>query len=233
MAAMRSDGQGEVFSGGELTPLLCRVFGCSDELAAQILLRGRLRDYEPRVAIVKSGDAVSTLYVVIDGRAHALVYSIEGQAVLLHEYRSGDLFGVADEAREAVHDADVIAIEAVNAFLLDGVVLALLAEQHACIGMALLRFMVARLQQTASRMYEHAALSAAGRVHAELLRQARESADLSIRPSPIVADLALRVSTTRETASRAVNALERRGIIQRDGEALTVIAPHRLEELIL
>ena len=45
--------------------------------------------------------------------------------------------------------------------------------------------------------------------------------------------VALRVSTTRETASRAVNALERRGIIRRDGETLVVVAPHRLEELIL
>jgi hypothetical protein len=30
-----------------------------------------------------------------------------------------------------------------------------------------------------------------------------------------------------------VNALERRGIIRRDAEALVVVAPHRLEELIL
>lgn len=227
---MREAGQ----SGGDAVgAMLCRVFDCEADLAAQILHRGRLRSYPARFAIVKQGDQISTLYAVIDGRAHALVYSVEGQAVLLHEYRSGDLFGVMSSPYSAVHDADVVAIEDVNAFLLDGVVLALLAEQHACIGMALLRFMVERLQQTAARMYEHAALSAVGRVHAELLRQARASTDLTIRPSPVLADLALRVSTTRETASRAVNALERRGIIRRDGEMLVVVAPHRLEELIL
>ena len=32
---------------------------------------------------------------------------------------------------------------------------------------------------------------------------------------------------------RAINALERRGIIRRDGDGLTVVAPHRLEEMIL
>ena len=219
--------------GGEVGTLLCRVFDCSEELAEQIRLRGRQRRYGARLTIVNRGDRISTLYVVIDGRAHALVYSIEGQAVLLHEYRSGDLFGVMSSPYAATHDADVVAIEEVDAFLLDGVVLALLAEQHACIGLALLRFMVERLQQTASRMYEHAALSAVGRVHAELLRQARASENLTIRPSPVLSDIALRVSTTRETASRAVNALERRGIIRRDGEALVIVAPHRLEELIL
>jgi CRP/FNR family transcriptional regulator, cyclic AMP receptor protein len=43
---------------------------------------------------------------------------------------------------------------------------------------------------------------------------------------------ALHVQSTRETVSRTISALEKRGIIKRDGDALTVVAPHRLEELI-
>jgi CRP/FNR family cyclic AMP-dependent transcriptional regulator len=212
--------------------LLCGVFDCSADLAGNILLRGKLRQFELRATIVRRGDLVSTLYVVVNGRAHAIVYSLDGQIVLLHEYRPGDFFGPVSPPYSAEHDADVVAVEQVSAFLLEGGVLALLAEQHGCIGLALLKVMVDRLQQTASRMYEHVALSAVGRVHAELLRQARQAPDLAIRPAPILSDLALRVSTTRETASRAVNALERRGIIRRGGDALVVIAPHRLEELI-
>lgn len=213
--------------------LLSSVFDCSLELAGQILLRGKLRDFEGRATIVRRGDRISTLYVIVTGRAHAIVYSLDGQVVLLHEYRSGDFFGVVSPPYSAAHDADVVAVEAVSSFLLEGSVLALLAEQHGCISLALLKVMVGRLQQTAARMYEQVALSAVGRVHAELLRAARQNADLAIRPSPILSDLALRVSTTRETASRAVNALERRGIIRRDAGALVVVAPHRLEELIL
>jgi len=213
--------------------VLCGVFDCSLDLAGNILLRGRLRQFPGRATIVRRGDRISTLYVVIAGRAHAIAYSLDGQIVLLHEYRPGDFFGVVSPTYSATHDADVIAVEDVSSFLLDGSALALLAEQHGCIGLALLRVMVDRLRQTASRMYEHVALSAVGRVHAELLRQARQSRDLTIRPSPVLSDLALRVSTTRETASRAVNALERRGIIRRHADALIVVAPHRLEEMIL
>lgn len=220
-------------AGDPVCRLLCGVFDCSLDLAGHILLRGRLRDYEARAVMVRQGDRISTLYVIVTGRAHAIVYSLDGQAVLLHEYRCGDFFGVVSPPYSASHDADVVAVEQVSAFLLDGGALALLAERHGCIGLALLRVMVERLQQTASRMFEHVALSAVGRVHAELLRKARESADLAIRPAPVLADLALRVSTTRETVSRAVNALERRGIIRRDPGALVVVAPHRLEELIL
>lgn len=226
-------GQGGAGVEDPVCRLLCGVFDCSLDLAGHILVRGRIRRFEGRATMVRRGDRISTLYVIVTGRAHAIVYSMEGQAILLHEYRTGDFFGVVSPPYSATHDADVIAVEQVSAFLLDGGALALLAEQHGCIGLALLKVMVERLQQTASRMFEHVALSAVGRVHAELLRQARRSADLTIRPAPVLSDLALRVSTTRETASRAVNALERRGIIARDTESLKVVAPHRLEELIL
>jgi len=224
---------GTSHADGMVCRLLCTVFDCSIELAGHIFGRGRRREFHGRATIVRRGDQVSTLYVVVDGRAHAIVYSLEGQAVLLHEYRQGDFFGAVSPPYSATHDADVVAVEAVHAFLLEGGTLALLAEQHGCIGMALLKVMVDRLQQTATRMYEHVALSAIGRVYAELLRQARQAGNLTIRPSPVLSDLALHVSTTRETASRAVNALERRGIIRRDGSQLVVVAPHRLEELIL
>jgi len=227
------DGGGRRYADENVRELLCGVFDCSADLAGNILIRGKLRQYNGRATIVRKGDRISTLYIVVTGRAHAIVYSLDGQIVLLHEYGSGDFFGVVSPPYSATHDADVVAIEEVVSFLLDGSVLALLAEQHGCIGLALLKVMVDRLQRTASRMYEHVALSAVGRVHAELLRQARQDSGLAIRPAPVLSDLALRVSTTRETASRAVNALERRGIIRRDAGALVVVAPHRLEELIL
>lgn len=233
MSGFDQDEEAEKMATGSLCRLLGNIFGCSLELAGHIALRGRLRDFEGRATIIRRGDRISTLYVIVTGRAHAIIYSLDGQMVLLHEYRSGDFFGVVSPPYSAEHDADVVVVDAVTSFLLEGSVLALLAEQHGCIGLALLKVMVGRLQQTASRMYEHVALSAVGRVHAELLRQAGQNGDWAIRPCPIVSDLALRVATTRETASRAVNALERRGIIRRDAEALVVVAPHRLEELIL
>ena len=128
--------------------LLCGVFDCAPDLAGQIFVRGRLRDFPLRTAIVRQGDRISTLYIIVAGRAHAIVYSLDGQVVLLHEYLCGDFFGVVSPPYSAIHDADVIAVDPVSSFLLDGSVLALLAEQHGRIGLALLKAMVDRLQQT-------------------------------------------------------------------------------------
>jgi CRP-like cAMP-binding protein len=221
------------FGGGPILGLIRGVFGCPPDLAERIRSRGQIRDYRPRSCLVRSGDPVTVLFVIAAGLAQAIFYSAEGQPVLLHEYRSGDFFGAIGAPEQARHEADVIAVSEVSSFLLDGRELAMLAEQHGCIGLALLRVMIDRLQRTEARMYEHAALSSVGRIHAELLRQARQQPDLAIRPAPVLSDIALKVSTSRETVSRAVGALERRGIIRRTAEALVVVAPHRLEELVV
>lgn len=213
--------------------LVAQIFTCSSEVAEQVVRHGRLRSFPHQTVIVRQGELVSLAYLLILGRAQALLYSADGQMVLLHEFGSGDWFGALGELDVVRQDSDVVAVEDVQALLLESSELALLAQQHGCIGLALSRMLIQRLRQATSRMYERAALSAAGRVYSELLRLARESGDLAIRPAPVLAELALRVSTTRETASRAVNALERRGIIRREAEALIVVAPHRLEELIL
>ena len=166
------------------------------------------------------------------GRAHALLYSPDGQTILLHEYGPGELFG-ALAPDVGLEEADVVAVEAVRALLLEAGVLAGLAERHGCIGLALSRLLLRRLRATSERMYERAALSAGGRVCAELLRLARQGERMAIRPVPVIAELALRVGTTRETASRTVSGLERRGIVRREGDALVVAAPRRLEAEIL
>jgi CRP/FNR family cyclic AMP-dependent transcriptional regulator len=171
--------------------------------------------------------------LLVLGRAHALLYSLDGQLILLHEFGPGDLFGAMGGPAEGAEEADVVAVEDVRSFLLEAAALVSLAERHGSIGLALSRLLLKRLRSTAARMYERAALSAPGRVCAELLRLAREGEGLAIRPAPVIAELALRVGTTRETASRTVNGLERRGLIRREADALVVVAPQRLEaELI-
>jgi CRP-like cAMP-binding protein len=212
---------------------VARAFACSNAVAAEVVQRGHLRRFAHRAVILRQGDWLTIAYLLVTGRAQALLYSAEGQLILLHDFHPGDLFGAVGEADPVRQEADVVALEEVETFALQAAELAYLAEQHGAIGLALSRMLSARLRQTTARMYERAALSAVARVYAELLREARRAPDLRISPAPVLSELALRVSTTRETASRAVNALERRGIIHRDTVSLTIVAPRALEELIV
>jgi CRP/FNR family transcriptional regulator, cyclic AMP receptor protein len=213
--------------------MVAKAFACPPDVAAQVLSRGRLRQFADRAIILRQGDWLTLAYLLVRGRAQALLYGSEGQLILLHELWPGDLFGAVCDTEPVRQDADVVAHDEVETFVLEATQLARLAAQHGAIGLALSRMLMARLRQMTGRMYERAALSAVGRVYAELLREAQRSPGLRLSPPPVISELALRVSTTRETASRAVNALERRGIIRRDAASLTVVAPHRLESLII
>jgi CRP-like cAMP-binding protein len=209
------------------------TFACSDEMAATIFGRGVVRSYPAHSVILRQGEKTAAAYLLTLGRAHALLYSIEGHMVLLCEYRPGDLFGDLGDLDPAPEEAEIVAVEAARSFILKSRDLVALAEAYGSIGLALSRLLLRQLRRATSRIYERAAVSAVGRVYAELLRLARASPGLAIRPAPVLSELAVRVSTTRETASRAVSALERRGIVRRDSGSLTVVAPQRLEELII
>lgn len=216
-----------------IVQFVCEVFVCPPEVGEQMLAGGRLQSYSAETAIVREGDRLTQCYLLIAGRARAFLFTSSGQIILLHEYRRGDIFGALDDPEAAIQDTEIIAQTAVEALVMQASHLAMLAQQHGCIGLALSRLLILRLRKATERLFERSGLSSVGRVHAELLRQARLCPDLVISPAPVLADLALVVATTRETASRVVGALERRGIIRRDQDSLTVVAPHRLEEMIL
>lgn len=145
----------------------------------------------------------------------------------------GDFFGAIANPTPDPEEADVVAVEEARTAVFRILDFLGLAETHACVGLALSKMLLKQLRATSMRISERSTLSAIGRVHAELLRMARLGDGKTICPAPVLVSLAVRAHTTRETASRAINALERRGIIARQADILVIVAPHRLEELIV
>lgn len=209
------------------------LFACSADVAGSIGRRAIERSYPVRATIVKQGDATDATFLMVHGRAHALTYGIEGQSVLLHEFLPGDFFGVVTQADIQPEDADVVAIEESRAAVFLALDFLALVETHSCMGLAVSRALLRQLRAAANRVLERSTLSASGRVHAELLRLARLNKAWTIHPAPVLSKLAVRVNSTRETVSRTISALERRGIIRREKGALIVVAPRLLEEMIV
>jgi CRP-like cAMP-binding protein len=216
-----------------LHTFLQTVFACSPEIAAVIGRCAVVRRYHEQTTILKQGDRAEATYLMVTGRAQALIYGSQGQFALLREYLPGDFFGAISNPNPDPEEADVVAVEEVRAAVFLILNFLGLAETHACVGLTLSRMLLKQLRATSARVSERTILSATGRVHAELLRLARLGDGRTIRPSPVLANLAVRAYTTRETVSRSVSALERRGIVARYSDALVIVAPHRLEELVV
>lgn len=217
----------------EFVEFLRETFACSADVAASVARRANDRRYAARAIIVKQGDDGRATFILVAGRAHALIYGIEGQMVLLHEFARGDIFGAIAQGEPDREDADVMAVEKVRAAVFAARDFLSLAEAHACIGLAVSRVLLRRLRETAERMLQRTTVSATGRVYIELLRLARLGDGRVLRPAPVNAALAVRVNSTRETVSRAISVLVRNGVVRRERGALVIVAPQRLEDMIV
>jgi CRP/FNR family transcriptional regulator, cyclic AMP receptor protein len=215
-----------------LEALVGRTFDCPPALQQHIVSQAIKRHWPQRATILHSGEAAQSVYLVSAGLANAVAISIDGRLVLVQQFGPGDIFGEGSILGDVPIEEDVVAAEAVQAAQFRALVFIGLIESHPCIALAVSRVLTQRLARANRRMVEGATLSASGRVHAELLRQARTQGGNTIRPAPVLSELALRVQTARETVSRTISNLEKRGIIVRDGECLTIVAPHRLAELV-
>jgi len=210
---------------------LRETFACSADVAASIGRRASDRRYPTAAIILKQGDRADATFLMVLGRAHAMSYGSDGQVVLLHEFARGDFFGALALTEPTPEDADVVAVEDVRASVFRAGDFLALIESYGCVGLVVSRMLLKQLRASSVRIVENTTLSATGRIYAELLRLARLGDGKTIRPAPVLSGLATRVHSTRETVSRTINALERRGIIRRDKGSLVIVAPGRLEEM--
>lgn len=211
--------------------LVGEVFACTPDIARQIVENANFNEHEPSTTLIHQGDETRHVFVLLAGLARAFLSSEQGVLVFIEEYGRGDIFGDLQLTQRTTQEAEVVAATQIGLLQIEGRVLAGFAERHGSIGLALSRILFARLQRSTLRIFERTALSAAGRVYSELLRLGERS-DNVLSPPPVVSDLALRVGTTRETASRCLGTLIRRGIVERSETELRIIAPGRLEELV-
>ncbi|MGB3721435.1 MAG: Crp/Fnr family transcriptional regulator [Pacificimonas sp.] len=210
------------------------VFACPLDVASAIAAKSRDGNFLRDSVILRQGERAADSYMIYTGRAQAVAFSASGHSTLLAEYDVGDLFGALPGETDTENEAEIVAAEDVRTLIFRALDLLALAERHAAVGLTLSKALVRRLRKTSRRMVAQVTLSAAGRVHAELLRLGNASQEsMTIRPAPVMTTLAARLSTTRETVSRTVSALERRGIVRREDGALVIAAPSRLESMVV
>jgi CRP-like cAMP-binding protein len=95
------------------------------------------------------------------------------------------------------------------------------------VALAVMRRLSEMIRQSTSRIMDLSTLGAHHRIYAELLRLAKTGGaarpnQAVIHPIPIHADIAARVSTTRETVARVLSELAHGDIVKREGDMLVI-----------
>ena len=199
-------------AGTPAQSVIATAFACGETLAAHILGEARVRSHPARATILRSGDEAHSVHLMLQGFAKSVALSFDGRLILVEDYKRGDLFGEGALLANSRIEEEVIAVGQVSAAQFGALCFIGLMEKHSRVAIAVSQVLTRRLVSANRRMIEGATLSSNGRIHAEILRRARAAGGNEIRPAPVLSELALHVQTARETVSRAISLLEKRGI---------------------
>jgi CRP-like cAMP-binding protein len=196
----------------------------------------RWKRYGADQQIISHLDDSADVFLVIEGAVRVIIYSPAGKEVTFRDIAAGQYFG-------ELAAIDGLPRSATVAALTDSLVASMSAETfweilrtYPEVAAMLVQELAGSVRALTERVFEFSALAVGNRVHAELLRLARDhmvgdNAAL-IRPAPTHAEIASRISTHREAVTRELNRLSHDGLVERQPGALVVRDVERLARLV-
>jgi CRP-like cAMP-binding protein len=197
----------------------------------------RFRRYAEGEHIIDGQRSGREVYFVVAGMVRVVNYSPSGREVAFDDIPAGNFFGELAALDGGPRSAFVQAqAPGATAAAMPPEIFLDLLQRYPKIGLDIMRRLARVVRFSTERIMDLSTVGANNRVHAELLRLAeaagRDGNSSVISPIPHHADIASRVSTTRETVARVFSELTRTGMLQRNKSSLVVRDVARLTELV-
>ena len=185
---------------------------------------------------VVSRDAPDNVYLIVSGQVRVTSFSSGGREVAFGDMGKGKWFGDFAVIDGLSRSADVVAIEDTLRASLSPVFFRQLLREHPEVCNRMMRRFVKSIRELTERVFDFSTLGVQNRLHAELLRLARQAGIAGnvarIDPAPRHAEIAGHISTYREQVTRELSAMVKQGLIQRSGGALVIRDVKRLERVV-
>lgn len=165
------------------------------------------------------------LYILVAGRARTVLFGENGREMTLSMLQPGDFFGEIALFDGKPRSANVVAVDDVVLLVLSKEALMDHLESHPSTAIKLLEELSGRLRRANGIINNLALLDVSSRLVRTLLTLAEENGELLdggilIRRRPTQQALANMVGTCRETVSRTISAMARRGLVVSRGRSL-------------
>lgn len=172
------------------------------------------------------------VFFVVSGAVRVLIYAKSGREVILADLEAGGFFGEMAPIDGHSRSASVLAISDAVVATMPGTVFLEVLHDHPEVSLFVLNLLASRVRELDNRVLEYSTLDVRHRVSCELLRLARSDPGDPRRgmlsPAPTQAEIAARVSTSREAVAREMKALERAGFLRREGATVILTNIPRL-----
>ena len=186
--------------------------------------------------IVCNKDNSNDVYFLIGGKVRATIYSRAGKEVSFRDMGAGEMFGDLSAIDGRPRSANVITLQESVVLNMSSSTFQDVLRSHPQVAFAVLCGLTELVRHLSDRVVEFSTLGVNNRIHAELLRLAKEypcdGGLVEITQPPTHADIASRVSTRREAVTKELGRLSDAGLLERRGKSLVVRDLERLERMI-
>jgi len=208
---------------------LVSIFSDLDAASAAALERlASRRTFEEGAVIVSEAETGESLYVLARGKVKVVLHGESGREVILSIFKTpGDFFGEMSLLDDEPRSASVIAAETSTLLILSRHDFQAHLQTHPRTALGILTELSRRLRRADAIIGDLALLDVFGRLAAKLRELAEVEGEeteegILIRQRPTQAEIASMIGTSRETVSRALSELSRRGDIVMSGKRLLI-----------
>jgi CRP/FNR family transcriptional regulator, cyclic AMP receptor protein len=187
-----------------------------------------VREYPDGGVVVSQEDAGDALFVLVRGKVKVVLYGDSGREIILSIFKTpGDFFGEMSLLDNEPRSASVIAAEPSRLIVLSRRDFQAHIEAHPRTALRVLTELSRRLRRADAVIGNLALLDVYGRLAGKLRELAAAEGEeteegLVLRQRPTQAEIAAMIGTSRETVSRALSDLVRRGHVVMTGKRLVL-----------
>lgn len=202
------------------------IFKHLDEATlTELARRMTVKRWHASAIIVGQNEPATALYIVYRGTAKSVLFGENGREMTLATLGPGDVFGEAGLLDGKPRAANLVAVDDVVLLQLDRAVFMEHLSATPRTMMALLEAMAGRLRQAEELVGNLALHDVCTRLTRTLIAIGEQQGELRdggimIRYRPTQQDLANMVGTCRETVSRALSSMARKGLVVSRGRSL-------------
>jgi CRP/FNR family transcriptional regulator, cyclic AMP receptor protein len=212
------------------------LHGLPQDQLELIASRCRWRQIAAGGQIVTRNSPDVDVHFIVSGRVKVTTFSAGGRQVTFRDEEAGDIFGELAALDGKPRSADVLALTSVLVASMSADAFRDMIAHQDLIRERVLQSLSNLVRLMSDRVVDLSTLGVQNRIHAELLRLARESGVVGkqarIQPAPKHADVASQVSTYREQVTRELSTLVRQGLLAKEGSALVLLDVPRLERMV-
>jgi CRP/FNR family cyclic AMP-dependent transcriptional regulator len=210
--------------------------GLPEEIVERATAHIVCRTHPPNQVILLENDWGSSVYFILDGWVKIRTYNLDGKEVTLNILGKGELFGEMAALDEVPRSTDVITLAPTTIGNLPAQDFVKMIQTEPLAGIRLAQLMGRRLRQVNRRLRLREADSTS-RVADILLflaegqgQRTSEGMDIPNLPHRELSSLS---GLARETVTRVLSKLEKKGLIIRERDVLCIPDLHALERLLV